>query len=800
MNQLFCGPAQSSVAGGGASDGLDVIEAIRHHRGWCALGIIIGIGAAMAYQFLAVPKYEAEVQIMVMQRNNSMLSRAPDTELPDAEGIGVAENVLASHMQLLGSRRILRDAIDRYEIGGLESLRREVEYERDPVSYLQKNIKLTLGGDGAARVANVVTMTLRDPSPQDCATMLTAIVAAYQDFLHTTFIEINTDAIKVISSTRDQLTEQLDDAENRYIKFRQTTPLIWEDGIVTNQHQKRAEEIQEELIAVRERQSEVRNRLLIINQELNANNGKLSDSESLALLSDAETDRLRLFLQITQGDVNNEEFLAQQPVRAATANTQYEQLLSLMLTERSLLADFGPDHPKVDIVRDQIQVMQQYLEEHKASDVSDPVLTQMKPGEMLTAYVSLLQHDQKELAARHDELQEEMKSELTKSGELFGAERQALTLADEIGQLRRTQWSVTQRLGDMGLRQQYGGSLPQVIAPPMPQSKVAWPVLPVMLAIGTIVGLVLGTGLAIIAELSDSTFRNPAQLQSFIGLPITAHVPYSPVEHGDRSSQIDTTVFVRHDASGTGAEAIRRIRTSLFFEARSSSSNVFAVTSPTPGDGKSLLAANLALAIANAGRSVLLIDADLRRPRQHKLFGCPSKPGLLEVLLAEVEWPDAVAMADGIQTLGLLTCGDATENPAERLNLPSFRLFIENAREKYDFVIVDTPPLLAVSDPGIVCEFVDGVIFTTTIRKNGREAVVGAKRILDELHAKIVAVVVNCTNRGDKGFGYVDRDKRCFEYGYASDRTSERYRRSANVNSDEARRATLASDAVEASR
>ncbi|MGV3484530.1 MAG: GumC family protein [Planctomycetaceae bacterium] len=762
-------------------EGFDLIEAVRHHRWLCALGITLGIAAALAYQFLAVPKYEAVVQIMLMQRNTAMPSSGESSATPHAEGIALAENVLASHMQLLGSRRILQDAIDRYEIGELESLQREVEFERDPVYYLQNNMKLSLGGDGAARAANVVTVALRDTSPNDCAVILNAIVSSYQDFIRMTFFEINTDAIEVITSTRDSVTKQLEEAEKRYIDFRQTAPLIWEDDIITNRHQKRAQDIQEELVMIRERESEVRSRLGIINQELKNKQGKLSDGDALALLSDAETDRLRLFLQITKGDVASEEFQAQQPVRAATANTQYEQLLSLMLTERSLLADFGAEHPKVNVVRDQIKVIQDYLETHKASDVEQQELTQLKPKELLDAYVALLMHDQKELSGRNQELQTELDAELAKSGELFVFERKAMALVDEIDQLRRTQQVVTERLGDMALKQQYGGSLPEVITPPMPASAPAWPILPIVVAIGTVCGLLLGTGLAVVAELSDSTFRNPSQLHAVMGVPITAHVPFNPVKRHDKNSQVDRSVFVRHDPSGTGAEAIRRVRTHLFFEARNSGSNVFAVTSPIPGDGKSLLAANLALAIANTGRSVLLIDADMRRPRQQKLFGCATQPGLLEVLLTETEWQDALVSVDGIDRFHVLPCGDATENPAERLNLPSFRHFLENAREKFDFVILDTPPLLAVSDPGIICEYVDGVIFATTIRKNGREAVVSAKRILDELHARIVSVVVNCTSRSDRGFGYVDRDKRCYEYGYASDRVSDRYRRSGTA-------------------
>lgn len=774
-------PSGTALRGTPALEVFDFWGALKRHRWLLSTGLVIGIALAMAYQFLTVPVYQSEMQVMVMQRNNGMLDGGGSSN-PDAEGLSVAENVLASHMQLLGSRRIIKDAITNYEIGELASLKNEVKQGRDPVYYVQENLNLWVGGDGAARAANVVTATFRDPSPEDCATVLTAILSSYQEFLTGKFADTSGSALAVITDTRDRLARQLAEAEQRYIEFRRTAPLLWEGDEMTNRHKKRAAEIETELATVRERGDKARGRLSLIERELEAKGSEgLTDSERLALLSDAETDRLRLFLQISKGDVSSEEFQALQPVRAATAHTQYEQLLSLMLTERTLLADFGEEHPRVDNVREQIRVIQEYLDENRPTAALDEELEQMKPTEMLAAYVNLLRHDSNEYASRRKELEEELESELEKSRELYAYERQGMALQQEILQINRALDSVLARLGDVSIISEYGGSLPEVIAPPMPQGSPAWPKLPIVLALGTVMGLFLGSCMAVLAELSDTTFRNPDQLQAVMGTPIAAHVPYTRVRRRDKNSSIDRAVFMKHAAYSIGTESIRRIRTSLFFDARSTGSRVFAITSPTPGDGKSLLAANLALAIANAGRSVLLVDADMRRPRQHVLMGCSPDPGLSDVLQDQVEWLDAVQVSSETPHLSVLPCGVPVPNPAEILNLSTLRSFLEVASEKYDFILVDTPPLLAVSDPGIVCEHVDGVIFTTRIAKNGRDAVVSAKRILDELRARIVSVVVNSPSRREAGFGYVDRDKSAFNYGYSSDRNTAPYHRHAGA-------------------
>jgi polysaccharide biosynthesis transport protein len=140
------------------------------------------------------------------------------------------------------------------------------------------------------------------------------------------------------------------------------------------------------------------------------------------------------------------------------------------------------------------------------------------------------------------------------------------------------------------------------------------------------------------------------------------------------------------------------VRTALYFNTRGGGHKVVQVTSPNPGDGKTTLASNLAVAIANSGKRTLLVDADFRRPRVHKMFGISDSTGLSEVMNGTVELADAIQEPE-IENLSILVCGKRPANPAELLTSSQFQQLIEVVREKYEFVIVDTPPILAVTDP-----------------------------------------------------------------------------------------------------
>jgi capsular exopolysaccharide synthesis family protein len=232
---------------------------------------------------------------------------------------------------------------------------------------------------------------------------------------------------------------------------------------------------------------------------------------------------------------------------------------------------------------------------------------------------------------------------------------------------------------------------------------------------------------------------------------------------------LDPILCTYYQSKSVGAEAYRGVRTALYFSARGAGCKVIQITSPDPGDGKTTLAANLAVSIAQSGKKTLLIDADFRKPKQHKVFGISPKIGLATALMDEASVLDA-AQPSGIPNLMVLPCGPVPPDPSELLTSPRFKELLDSLHGQYDFVLIDTPPLLAVTDPCAVAARVDGVLLVIRLSKSGRPHAERAKEILATLGATVLGVVVNGTSRetssGGYGYGYSYKD---YGYGYADD-------------------------------
>ena len=209
------------------------------------------------------------------------------------------------------------------------------------------------------------------------------------------------------------------------------------------------------------------------------------------------------------------------------------------------------------------------------------------------------------------------------------------------------------------------------------------------------------------------------------------------------NSLIEPIVCTYHRPKAQVSEAFRAVRTALYFNTQGKQNSVIQVTSPTPGDGKSTLASNLAVSIAQSGKRVLLVDADMRRPRQHATFGISSRIGFATVLSGQSQWRDCMFECEEIEGLTVMPCGAKPQNPAELSSSPQVKTLIEEMREEFDFVIIDTPPMLAVTDPSPIAARVDGVVLCIRIKKNVRVSAERATQMINNLGANCIGLVVN---------------------------------------------------------
>jgi len=189
-------------------------------------------------------------------------------------------------------------------------------------------------------------------------------------------------------------------------------------------------------------------------------------------------------------------------------------------------------------------------------------------------------------------------------------------------------------------------------------------------------------------------------------------------------------------------EQYRTIRTNIEFSAIDEDIRTLMVTSSGPGEGKSTTTANLAVVFAQQGKRVLLVDADMRKPTVHYTFGMTNAYGLTNVLTRQVELSEAIKNTD-IETLDVMSSGPIPPNPAELLSSKGMKDFFENAKEEYDLIIFDTPPVLAVTDAQVLSHVCDGTILVISSGKTEVDNARKTKELLTAAKAKLIGVVLN---------------------------------------------------------
>ncbi|MGB9975795.1 CpsD/CapB family tyrosine-protein kinase [Thermovenabulum sp.] len=212
-------------------------------------------------------------------------------------------------------------------------------------------------------------------------------------------------------------------------------------------------------------------------------------------------------------------------------------------------------------------------------------------------------------------------------------------------------------------------------------------------------------------------------------------------------------IYVLDDPKSVVSEAFRVFRTNLQFASIDKPLKKILITSSVPREGKSSVAANLAVTLASAEKSVLLIDADLRRPKQNKIFYIENHIGLSNFLAENIEL-DSVIQSTVIQNLYILPSGPVPPNPAEVLSSKKMKNFLEEVSQNYDYLIIDSPPVNSVADASILSTLVDGVILVTACHETEREALIVAKNQLEKVNARILGVVLNKVKENSGSYYY----------------------------------------------
>jgi capsular exopolysaccharide synthesis family protein len=224
-------------------------------------------------------------------------------------------------------------------------------------------------------------------------------------------------------------------------------------------------------------------------------------------------------------------------------------------------------------------------------------------------------------------------------------------------------------------------------------------------------------------------------------------------------------LIVQKNPKSPISEAYRTLRTNIQFSSFESDIKTILITSSGPSEGKTTTSGNLALTFAQSGKKVLLVDCDLRRPSVHKKFMISNQIGLSNLLINNLKLEDVAV--NYIDNLYILTSGTIPPNPAEMMGSKKMKAFIEEVREKFDYIILDTPPVIAVTDAQILSTMADGVLLVVSSGQAEKEAAERAKELLMNVKANILGVVLNKVEiNSRKSYGYY------YYYGNDKERSS----------------------------
>jgi polysaccharide biosynthesis transport protein len=707
----------------------NLLAVIWRHKSLVVLGLAVGIVLGALYYSRQPPVYQSGAQLIVIKKQGNPLPQDQDVHG------GLVDDYLSIHQTLMKSPVIVRDASRKDALKGLKSFQ-----SGDPTYAIIGGLSVTRESKDSSSYSNVLNLAFTCGNPDDCPVVVNSVIEAYKEWLNKKYRTVSGEALTQVANATNTLQKKLDEQEAKYEEFRQQNPLV----IVTTGGETRS--LHENwLLGIQSKKLD----LLGVRAQLKGR---------LAVLEKANKEGRGRQELMTQ--------LQARPIGASGAANDArfsERLFDLELQLALARADYGQDHPEIKKLKTKLDLTRNFFkglsaDPDRPEGITDPVeLHMLGLGEEI-----------KNIEVNVRSLEDLLDSEQERAGEVLRYINEDKHLREDISRTRGLFEPLIQRLKAFELTQDLGGFDAEIIAEPTRGFQVA-PNLSRILVVAAFLGLLGGFGLAYLADLMDKSFRTPEEIRRRLGVPVIGHIPIigtdaTSIAAAAESGDLDPRLCTFYQSKSYQAEAFRGLRTALYFSTQGEVHKVIQITSPQASDGKSTLVANLAISIAQSGKRVVLIDADLRKPRLHKIFGVSNVTGLASIITHESELKDTIQKTP-VPGLSLVPCGPRPSNPAELLTSQTFKDLLDTIREEFDFVLIDTPPLLAVSDPSVVAPRVDGVVLAIRVSKNGRPNAERAREILKTLGANLLGVVVNGagTGPGKYGYGYNYR----YNYGYA---------------------------------
>lgn len=730
----------SSIEKSYQEDGvLQVLQAIQSRWRTVAAVSMLGLLAGVVYSFWVQPRFQSSAEVLVHVKSAGLTSDKPGSEI-------VEEDILANHIKVLTSRRIVEAALKANDLNDLPSIQPFLEEDFDSTDYVIENLELVRGGGGDAKAARSLDIAFTHTDPDDSKLVLDAIVSEYQSFVVGQVESTMSAASRLVEKARTNIEADLKAAEQEYMVARREAPLFFVGEGSTNIYQDKYRRLEDELVNLSIEEAHVQTRYknvksIVDNMANDSNAEKLDELEKLALIDSESLERLGVFAGINNEAASTTQFMASQPERTAGAEAEYTRLLELMAEKQRLESVFGAGHPHIREIRDEIALVKKFLAEKqdKLDQTVNVTESPISPDALLKTYIGFLKNDLNTFEQRRRDLKRLSAENEERAKAVLDFEIQEEFLRNRIARKEGLYDGIVQQLRELDTASGLSGYVYELLETPR-RGVQTWPIVPLFGLIGSMLGFFGGVGLASFMDSRDHRFRSSQQIESMINLPILGRISKLPsVSKGVQGLKKVSTAH--------SFEPFRMGRTFLLPEIHSGDLKTLGFSSSMQGDGKSMVAANFAVATSQVGMRVLVIDADLRRPSQHAYFSIEQANGLTEVITSEIT-PDMAIQKTEFENVFVMPAGAAVENPAELLQSQKVDALLNELSDQFDLIIVDLPPVLAVSDPLILAPRINGVAMVVRVANAEIEQVTSAARRLRSAGGNLVGCFVNSFGSG----------------------------------------------------
>ena len=502
-----------------------------------------------------------------------------------------------------------------------------------------------------------------------------------------------------------------------YAKRREIQRAIDAMSNEVRKQQERVEEAEAELERIRQEQGIAligrgQAGIRVETTRLNMLEGERSAARVEMLVRKARLDQL----EGLEGDklMDAAAYIVQDPTLLSIRQQLIDSQVSLQLMLKTGVV--GANHPDVLRLQGAVDELRRQL---------DSALTGLKAGIKADYEVA-----RQKFEALDEELAKIKTSDITSEGENYlpfdRAERNVNVQRDILTALRA-------RITQTGIEVEVPRTAVEIIEEAEEPDRPSSPLVVLNIFLSVVLGLLAGTGLAFFVEYLDVSIKTVDEVEKYLGMPVLAVIP-----------QQSRPLTEAGQSSGQG-EAYRALRTSLALLARESKQKVFAVISGGVGEGKSTTLFNLAYVCAEQGSRVLIIDSDLRRPVQHKMVGMANKTGVVNVLTGDMKPEDAV-QETGVPNLWIMTSGRLRRGSLGIMNNMRLRAMLDVLKDRFDFILLDSPPILGVTDAAILASEVDGVLLVVQYRKYPKIISLRAKRMIENAGGHLMGSVLNNIN------------------------------------------------------